>query len=159
MQLLFLILILFILAWQDIQSRKVWVLLFPILLGLSIFYKYNTLSIEQIVWNLGFVLFSLLSLTLYLTFKEKRIVAVWKGYFSIGDILFLLAITPLMIFPVYLFYFTIGTFLCIVFHTSILIMKKKATKSIPYAGYMSLILIVSLYFEQKLLQLITHLIS
>jgi hypothetical protein len=159
MQLTLLISTLLLLAFQDIRTRKVWVLLFPVVLVLSIGYKWNSFILEQYSWNLVFVVFSLLSLTLYLTIKERRLVAVWKGYFSIGDILYLLAIVPLFNFPLYLFYFTTGTFLCLLTHATSLLLSKKAKKSVPYAGYMSIYLIPTLLFENQVQYLIIQLLS
>ena len=159
MQLTFLISTLLLLAFQDIRTRKVWVLLFPLVLGLSIGYTLEEIKLERCIWNLVFVVFSLFCLTLYLTFKEHRLVAVWKGYFSIGDILYLLAIVPLLNFPLYLFYFTIGTFFCLLTHAIILLLSKKTQKSVPYAGYMSLYLIPTLLFENQVQYLILQLIN
>jgi hypothetical protein len=146
-----------VLAFQDVRNRQVWVILFPIICGLSLWYKWQTIQWEQVLWNLGFVLVCLLGLTLYLILKTKQLVLIWKGYFSWGDILFLVAITPLLWFPTYLVYFTLGTMLSLVIHTVILITQKKATKSVPYAGYMSLVLIGYLFIESKIVQLITNL--
>ena len=96
-------------------------------------------------------------LTLYLTLKTKQLVLIWKGYFSWGDILFLVAITPLFWFPTYLVYFTVGTMLSLVIHTVVLITQKKRTKTVPYAGYMSLVLIGYLFIEPHVVTLLANL--
>lgn len=152
-----LLLTLLFLALQDVRNRQVWVILFPVICGLSLWYKWQTIDFEQLIWNLGFVLVCLLGLTLYLTLKTKQLVLIWKGYFSWGDILFLLAITPLLYFPTYLVYFTFGTMLSLVIHTVILITQKKARKSVPYAGYMSLVLIGYLFIEAHVVRLLANL--
>lgn len=152
-----LLLTLLVLAFQDVRKRQVWVLLFPIICGLSLWYKWQTMQWEQLIWNLGFILVCLLGLTLYLTLKTKQLVLIWKGYFSWGDILFLVAITPLLWFPTYLVYFTVGTILSLVIHTVVLITQKKTTKSVPYAGYMSLVLIGYLFIEPHVVTLLANL--
>jgi len=148
---------LLLLAFQDVRKRQVWVILFPIICGLSLWYKWQTIDFEQLIWNFGFVLVCLLGLTLYLTLKTKQLVLIWKGYFSWGDILFLLAITPLLYFPTYLVYFTFGTMLSLVIHTVILITQKKARKSVPYAGYMSLVLMGYLFIEPHVVTILANL--
>lgn len=149
--LILIILVLLVLGWQDIRSRSVWVFLFPLLFVFSLWYKWDTLQLSQCLWNLGFLVFSFLGLTFYLTIKERQLVAIWKGYFSWGDILYLLSIVPLLNFSSYLIYFTFGTIVTLLIHTTVLLTQRKATKTIPYAGYMALVLVVYLYVESTLL--------
>ena len=155
--LILIILVLLVLGWQDIRSRSVWVFLFPLLFVFSLWYKWDTLQLSQCLWNIGFLVFSFLGLTLYLTFKERQLVAIWKGYFSWGDILFLLSIVPILWFAPYLLYFTLGTIISLLIHTTILLTQPNPPKSIPYAGYMSFVLIGFLFIESKVLDFIIYL--
>lgn len=92
-------------------------------------------------------------LTLYVSMKQKKLTAIWKGFFSWGDILFLLAVVPLFPFEKYILYFTFGTCISLlIFLIDLLITKK--VKTIPYAGNMSLVLIGFYFVQNQLLQLI-----
>lgn len=135
---------------QDFQKKAVHWILFPLLLGFSSWYgwKYN-LSMQVLI-NIIFVVFILSFLTLYVSLKQRKLTAIWKGYFNWGDILFLLAITPLFVFPVYLVYFTIGTILTLILHVALLLLTKKKSAAIPYAGYMALPAILFLLLDRTI---------
>lgn len=141
--LLFILIIIFV---QDIRIRAVYWFLFPLVFVLSLWYRWQELTYDRFQWNGMFILFSLLFLTLYISLKQQQITAIWKGFFSWGDILFLLSIIPLFSFFPFLVYFTLGTVLTLVFHL-MYILRTKQSQTIPYAGNMSLLLVVVLLFE------------
>ena len=141
--LLFILIIIFV---QDIRIRAVYWFLFPLVFVLSLWYRWQEITYDRFQWNGMFILFSLLFLTLYISLKQQQITAIWKGFFSWGDILFLLSIIPLFSFFPFLVYFTLGTVLTLVFHL-MYILRTKQSQTIPYAGNMSLLLVVVLLFE------------
>jgi hypothetical protein len=87
--LLFILIIIFV---QDIRIRAVYWFLFPLVFVLSLWYRWQEITYDRFQWNGMFILFSLLFLTLYISLKQQQITAIWKGFFSWGDILFLLSI-------------------------------------------------------------------
>lgn len=150
-----LLLVFVIILFQDVKYRGVHWLLFPALLTASLFFGKVHLSVEIALYNLGFLLVLLLTLTLYLSLRNGKLVIVTKGFFSWGDILFLVAIIPLFDLQTYMLFFTAGTFLALILHLLASILKPQ--KTLPYAGYMAVAGILFVVFEhsiEKLTQLI-----
>lgn len=148
-------LIFFIILLQDIKFRAVHWISFPVLLGLCIYYKLEIISWTQIGWSLIFLTILLLSLTIYLTIKEQRFIKITQGYFSLGDILFLIAVIPLFDVKTFMLFFIVGTIFTLIVH--LLISLFTLQKTIPYAGYMSLVGIAYLFLEQRIHQITNYL--
>lgn len=144
-----LIVILSIILIQDVKMRAVYWFLFPLLGGIAFWYNYKNITAQNLLWNGTFVLFSMIFLTLYVSIKQKKLTAIWNGFFSWGDILFLIVITPIFTFSEYLLFFTAGTILTLVFH-AVAMLFFRDNKTVPYAGYMSLSLILFLIFQSVL---------
>lgn len=143
---LLIILLLFI-FFQDLKSRAVYWFLFPVLMALSFVSVWKTLTTEWL-YNLLFLALMMASLTIYVSLKEQKLVNITRGFFSWGDILFLLAITPLFPFHTYLLFFTAGTILALLIHLGAMQIRKQET--IPYAGYMALVLIPCIVWENQI---------
>ena len=155
MEKVLLILILLIIFIQDLKMRAVYWFLFPILLGGSIWYNIQNIDLLSLSWNLGFITVSLGLLTVYVSLRQRKLTAIWNGFFSIGDILFLIAIIPLLPFHTYLIYFTIGTICSLIFH-AIAMLFFRDNKTVPFAGYMALVLIGFLTFDTSINLLIQN---
>ncbi len=134
--------------YQDIRFRGVHWLVFPLILGGAIALNWDDLNATMLLYNAGFLVFLLLGLTLYLSLKEQRLVNITKGYFSLGDILFLIAIIPLFTFQWFVIFFTFGTIITLVFHLIASMIKPQ--KTIPYAGYMAIVGIGYVTFTEQL---------
>ena len=145
--------IFFLIFIQDVKYRGVHWAFFPILLAGSVYYSFENISINQVVFNFSFLVVLLSSLTIYLSIKEGRLVNVSKGYFSWGDILFLIVVIPLFSFQMYMLFFIVGTILSLAFH--LIASMISIQKTLPYAGYMALVGMVYLAFENRI-QLITN---
>lgn len=133
---LLLIIVFALILIQDVRHRGVHWVLFSLLLVTACLISYDSMDLKTIAFNIGFLSFMLLSLTLYLSIKNRKLINITNGFFSLGDILFLLAITPLFTFREFLFFFTIGTMGTLVIHLIVNLIKKQNT--VPYAGYMAL---------------------
>jgi hypothetical protein len=144
--------LLVICTYQDLRFRGIHWFVFPLLLIGAIALRWDELDAITLLYNTGFLLFLLLGLTLYLSLKEKRLVNITNGYFSWGDILFLIALIPLFPFHWFILFFTFGTISTLLFHLIASMIKPQ--KSIPYAGYMAIIGITYLTFSEQLHQLI-----
>ena len=142
------ILLLFICFLQDVKYRAIHWLLFPSLLVCILSFKYNSIDLKNIFTNNLFLIFMMTSLTLYLTLKFKKLILITNGFFSAGDILFLVVITPLFTFSEFVSFFTLGTIITLLIHLISLLIKKQ--KTVPYAGYMSLITAFFLLFQNSL---------
>lgn len=147
MQLYLFIALLVLCFYQDVRFRGIHWVVFPLLLIGSFWINEAWLWID-VLSNVGFLVGSLLALTVYLTLKEGRLVNITKGYFSWGDILFLLALAPLFAFRGYLIFFTFGTCLTLLMHIVASMIKRQ--KTIPYAGYMAIVGIGFLVFQEQI---------
>ena len=150
--------ILFLLVfYQDLKLRAVHWVLFPLVFVGSIFYTLDGFRLEELGANVLFLLMLLGCLTIYLSLRQGSLVNITKGFFSWGDILFLLAIVPLFNFTSFMLFFTVGTFLTVLVHLiARLFWKQEAT--IPFAGYMSLFTGLYLLF-QSLFEPFTYLFA
>ena len=148
-----LILVLLFIFFQDLKFRAVYWFLFPIVLALSVWVGLDLTNIENMLWSLSFFVFSMGFLTLYMSLRQGKLINITKGFFSWGDILFLLAIIPLFSFHLYLMFFTLGTIGTLLVH-GIVLTVSKGEKTIPFAGYMSLFLTTYLIFDRDINQFI-----
>ena len=139
-----LVMLLMLIFLQDLKTRSVYWFLFPVLMALSFIFAWRSITWAW-AWNIGFLLLMMTVLTVYVSLKESRLVNITKGYFSWGDILFLLAVTPLFSLQLYVFFFTAGTVISLLIH--LVSMRFHRQDTIPYAGYMSLFLIPFIVFK------------
>lgn len=133
--------------YQDLRFRGIHWSIFPLLLGGS-FWLNQSFDWWDVLNNCAFLSGTLLMLTLYLSLKEGRLVRITQGYFSWGDILFLLAMTPLFEFYGYLLFFTLGTCLSLILHLITSLIAKQ--KTVPYAGYMAAVCVFFLLFHEQI---------
>lgn len=134
--------------YQDVRFRGIHWFVFPLVLTGAITLNWENLNFATIAYNTGFLIVLLLGLTLYLSLKEQRLVNITDGYFSAGDILFLVAMIPLFTFQWFVIFFTFGTILTLVFHLIASMIKPQ--KTIPYAGYMAIVGIGYVAFSEQL---------
>lgn len=138
--------------YQDVRFRGIHWFVFPLVLMGSIALNWDNLNLITMAYNAGFLTILLLGLTIYLSLKEQRLVNVTEGYFATGDILFLIAMTPLFTVQWYILFFTFGTIATLIFHLIASIVKPQ--KTVPYAGYMALVGIGYVAFSEQLQNLI-----
>lgn len=103
------------------------------------------MNVMEVVMNIAVIVAMILGLTLYLSIKMRKLTSPMNGYFAWGDVLFLLAVSPLFQFQTLIFFITTGTGFVLLVHLTLLLLKK-TTREIPFAGYMSLYLIGWLIF-------------
>ena len=150
-----LIALLLAIAVQDIRHRAVFWLWFPVVFWVCFAWNPHNVSLAQVGTNALFVLFLMLALTLYLSIRQRKLVRVWEGFFSWGDILFLFAITPLFTWMGFVYFFTIGTVITLLIHLVVASFSKD--KSVPYAGYLALVTVTYAFFPDLIHQLIIRL--
>jgi membrane-associated HD superfamily phosphohydrolase len=150
---IFYILIIFLLAvfFQDIKNRQIYWFL-PICVFISaLVFRYSSFPYDQFLWNLGFIITLLLLLFIYIKIRFKERGKDFFSYFGLGDVMLLLAITPLFPFQNFIYVFTFGTCFALLVFLVANIVKK--VKTVPYAGYLSLFISGILLLEK--LDLIT----
>lgn len=141
-----LIVVLLLVFYQDLRQREVLWILFPAICALATIYNWINLTWIDVLLSLSFVAFLMIFLTLYLSLKFKKLIPIWKGFFSLGDILFIVAIIPLFSWMNYIYFFTFGTIAVLVLYLISLSFLK--TKTVPYAGYLSLVTVFILLFPR-----------
>jgi hypothetical protein len=147
-----LLLLLATILYQDVKLRAVHWIFFPLLATAALCAQKWPLYWPVLLFNFTFLAGMLFLLTVYVSLRTGKITDITKGYFSWGDILFLLAVIPLFDFRSYMLFFTCGTFLALLIH--LLATRMKAQPTVPYAGYMALITLVYLCFEEPIYHLI-----
>ena len=137
--------------FQDVKYRGVHWSVFPLLLAGTAIYRVGLIDWLHVGYNLLFLIVLMSTLTLYLSLKQGFIVNITRGYFSWGDILFLLAIIPLFDLRGYMLLFVFGTFSTLIIHGIVHLFKKQ--NSVPYAGYMALLTALFIVFKAEITNL------
>ncbi len=133
--------------YQDVRFRGLHWILFPLLCVGAVLVNPEWVW-KEMMYSLIFLIATMVALTAYLSLKEGRFVQITNGYFSLGDILFLLAIIPLFDFREYLLFFTLGTCMTLVMHMIVSMIRRQ--KTVPYAGYMAAVGIAFLLFQEQI---------
>lgn len=135
-----LIILLGISFYQDWKYRAISWMIFPMLLTVAaiLFWQAN-IPVRVILVNCAFLTVVLGCLFLYISIKRGRLTNIFKADFGLGDVLFLIAITPLFVDRNYILFFISGMFLSALFH--VLIASGKGSVKIPLAGYLAVYII------------------
>lgn len=131
---------LFFIFIQDIKFRHIH-FIFPttIFIG-SCFLLLKKGDYFIIISNVIFFLTTLSLLVLYMSLKSKRFINPFISYFGIGDLIFYLSITPVFFLNNYVLFFILSMFFSLAMQY--IINKKPKEKTIPLAGFASLLLIL-----------------
>ena len=136
-----LLILLFIVVWQDFRERKISWLLLPLLFAVFVFADIQKSNFGNIASsftiNSGFILIQLLLLSIYFSLRNKKFTNIINTYIGIGDILFFIVICAAFSPVNFLLFYLLGLLLTIVgflIYTSIM---KRATAEIPLAGSMA----------------------
>lgn len=127
--------LLVVIIYQDFRYREIWWFMPPLLLVGAFFYQWELLNWNHFLFNVLFISLLMSFLVVYVRVRFKS-TNLFKDYFGLGDVLVLLAITPLFGFPFFIYFFTFSTLISLIGY--IIFSVFKAQKSIPYAGYISL---------------------
>jgi hypothetical protein len=145
-------LILAIIFFEDLLHREVHWILFPVLLASVSLTYIDEIQATQLLGSLALLTLLLGGLTIYLFVRKGSFVNPLDGYFSLGDVLFLIAVIPAFGTKSYLMFFIGGTIVSLLVYGVINLLKEQ--KTIPYAGYMALFTIPVLSFRSEFNQLI-----
>jgi hypothetical protein len=143
------IIILFLIFFQDLKSRAVYWFLFPSLSVLLIALRFQhsffrTEWEKAILINIGFIVLQLFFLTLYFSVRNRKWVNITTGLLGLGDILFLLSIAFYLSVLNFLFFYIASLTGVSVFWLIWQGVSVKKYKYIPLAGFQSLILMLFL---------------
>lgn len=131
-----LIVLLAVIFVQDLRERKMYLFLpFLVLItcGLIAYFKHGSLNIPTMISSVLILVF--LWIYVRIRFKSTRL---FKDYFGLGDALFLIAISPLFTLQHYFWFIAISSLFSLLLF--IVVRQFKRINSIPFAGYVSLVL-------------------
>lgn len=135
-----------ILLYQDFKYRGVdWrllILLYCICLGINI--HEILLNLRDVLFNSIFLLVISVVFVVFLALKERKIINPLHGYVGLGDVLFLLAITPVFYVKNFVAFILIGS-LSTLFAS--LFITDFSTRGIPFAGCLSLLFCILLTID------------
>lgn len=146
------LLFLLVIMYEDFKNRTIHTFL-PFLLFICLVAKYYTSAnlgnhIQTIGINIVFLIIQILLAMLFFTIKEKKMVNIFESYLGVGDILFLLSLSPAFSTINFIIFYTIS--LAII---AILYLVAATTKwvnrnhQIPLAGLQAILFIVVLCTE------------
>ena len=144
MLIIFLILLLLFVFFQDLKDREIyWFLPFLIFLTTgAIAYYNNSLKINSltIIGAISIILF--LWIYVLIRFKNRHL---FQKYFGLGDALILIAIAPLFDLQHFFWFISFASILSLVLFISTRFIRQ--VKNIPFAGYTALGLILVMVFQ------------
>ncbi|MDN3588102.1 hypothetical protein QWY86_15570 [Pedobacter aquatilis] len=141
----FVVSVLVAIAWQDFKFRAVYwwlfLLLFSGLWTISLLEVGFPLAAERMLYNCAFVLLQVFLLSLYFAVKNRRWLNIFDGYFGLGDLCFLLAVSVYFSLTHYLFFYVLSLLFVVLISGIIRLASPEVNLKIPLAGYQALCLI------------------
>lgn len=145
---LYLILLLLIISYQDFNARAISWWTIPLLLGIVLYIRFYNFYSEtwwqESAFNFSFLLIQFILITLYFSIKKKTFTNIIDRHLGLGDILFLIPLA-LLFSPLSFLLFYILSILFVLlgflFYKSIF---RSETETIPLAGGQALFLIALL---------------
>lgn len=137
-----LIILLVGISYQDIRSRQIHIFLLSLLLLITVILNYLTKDINYIdtIKIIGFVLINITGLFVYYSIKFRQLINPIDKFLGLGDIIFLIAVSPLFTLNKFILFFVTGLLFSLFTHLIIKNFSEK--KTIPLAGYLSIYLLV-----------------
>ena len=132
--------------YQDLRYRHINVLL-PIaiyLLGFWMASQSSSIILQVSAINSLFLLITFGGMVGYMSIKSRHLRNPFKHYFGLGDLLFLIAITPIFTIHRYITFFIFSLIFSIIVHFAF---AKKKDSTIPLAGHVSLCTIIALSID------------
>lgn len=124
---------------QDIRSRSVYWIAFPLLAASLVLLRYLQVRSVAATWqpalfNLGFVLLQLLLVTIYFSVKNKKWININEQMLGGGDILFILCICFYLSFLNFLFFYILSLLAILLSWFIWQLIRMNQQKNIPLAG-------------------------
>lgn len=129
---------LLLIFWQDFKMRHIHVVL-PFFIFISSLYFIKP-DFKIISLNLIFIIVLFSTLTIYLSYKNKKIINPFKLHFGLGDLLFYLAIIPFFNLYNFILFFVLSMLFAILCQK--IFFKLILPTSIPLAGLSSILLLL-----------------
>jgi hypothetical protein len=141
--------VLLLVFFQDIRSKSVYWVLFPVLTALFILlhivqhYSFEA-TWQSVVINSSFLIIQFLLVSLYFSIKNKHWVNITDGFLGWGDILLLQSIAFYLSVLNFLFFYISSLLASLMIWLLWQVLSKEKNKHIPLAGFQALIFTVFL---------------
>jgi hypothetical protein len=143
------LLILLLVFIQDMMSRAVYWVLFPVLIMLFIVlrilqHQYTGVLWQPVLFNIGFLAIQMLMVSAWFSIKNKRWINVTVQMIGWGDLMLLISITFYLSFLNFLFFYMASLIIILFIWLILPAFFKIKNKHIPLAGLQALALILYL---------------
>jgi len=134
---------------QDIKSRSVYWVLFPVLTALLMLLHYfesggQVLSWQPAIFNLAFFIGQLLLVTVYFSLKNKKLTNITSELLGIGDVFFILSVAFYLSIFNFLFFYIVSLILVLIAWLVWQAVSANKSKHIPLAGMQAIVFILFL---------------
>lgn len=130
-------------VYQDLNYRGIYWWMFPALLLLLATSTIQVLDfsvmISQVIKSILFLGLQFLVLTVYISIRQKKMTNIFDGFFGLGDLLFLVAVSFGFSFLNYVLFYLLSLMVVVIFSAIFGIDSKLHGKKIPLAGYQALL--------------------
>ena len=135
--------------FQDVKSRSVYWVLFPILTGLLLllhtFENHGlVLSWQSAVFNIGFFLGQLILVTFYFSVRNRKLTNITGELLGMGDVLFILSIAFYLSIFNFLFFYIASLIIVLLVWVTWQAVSARKSKYIPLAGLQAILFIAFL---------------
>ncbi len=135
-----------IVAFQDFKYRGISWQLIPLLLagfiGKALMENSGSILYTSILLNIGFVIFQLVLSTIIISILNKKVVNLYNTYIGLGDILFVAVLCTAFSTVNFIVFYILSSVLALISMVAGSKLMKKEIDPMPYAGAMSVILVV-----------------
>ena len=136
---------LWVIVLQDLRSRSVYWLAFPVLIGLLLIFRYQsgyTLRslTSPLIVNVAFLVLQFGLLTAYFSLKNKKLINVTAELLGWGDLLFLLSISVYLSALNFLVFYILSLVLILTGWLAWQFFSKNKSQTVPLAGLQALLL-------------------
>jgi hypothetical protein len=134
---------------QDIGTKSVYWVLFPVLTALFILlhivqHHSFAQTWQPVVINVSFLIIQFLIISVYFSIKNRTWINITDGFLGWGDILLLLSIAFYLSVLNFLFFYISSLIVSLLIWLGWQVLSKERNKHIPLAGFQALIFIVIL---------------
>ncbi|GAA4272067.1 hypothetical protein U6A24_11210 [Aquimarina gracilis] len=126
--------------YQDIKYRHIHIALPILVFVVAIYINIERFELYEVLKSIGFIAINFAAITAYFSFKTSKLQNPFKDYIGIGDLVFLIAVTPMFSFRNFMLFFISGMIVSLLLY--VLFQKQSTNKTIPLAGYLSLYIIL-----------------
>ena len=133
-------------VYQDFKFRGIYWWLFPLLLSLFLLDVWLRYSFARLAATAGsniiFLIVQMFLLTVYVSLRKRKFTNIFKGYFGLGDLLFLLCIAFYFSCLNYIAFYLLSLMIVIVLTLTFGDRSRAEKEKIPLAGYQALLLLL-----------------